>query len=261
MRMAGRAGVLLFLLALVPARASNPHALWQIVHGRCVPNQQRHRDPAPCAVVDAAGGFAVLKDIEGAEQFLLIPTARIRGIESPEVLRPGAANYFADAWAQVPLMEARLRRALPREDVALAVNSPFARSQDQLHIHIDCISPQVHDALARQLAEIGTGWTDLRVPLAGHHYRALRIPGRRLGPVDPFRLLAASLDDPASEMGRHTLVLVGAAFPEPGFILLDGRLDLLHLDRVFGEELQDHSCAIARGVTSAGSGAGEASLR
>lgn len=265
MRIAGGAGLLLLLLLLLvapaPVWASNPHALWEIVHRRCVPDEQRHHNPGPCAAVDLAGGFAVLKDIVGAEQFLLIPTARIRGIESPELLRPGAPNYFADAWAQLPFVEARLGRALPREDVSLAINSAFGRSQDQLHIHVDCISPQAHDALASQFPAIGAGWTELRTPLAGHPYRALRIPGERLGSVNPFRLLAASLDDPAAEMGRHTLVLVGARFPEPGFVLLDGRLDLLHLDRASGEELQDHSCAIARGVSSARPGAANAVIR
>ena len=56
-------------------------ALWTIVHDQCVPHEQRNGDPAPCALVDLSGGenpgYAVLKDINGATQFLLIPTMRI----------------------------------------------------------------------------------------------------------------------------------------------------------------------------------------
>jgi CDP-diacylglycerol pyrophosphatase len=67
-------------------------ALWTIVHDQCVPHEQRNGAPAPCALVDLSGGenpgYAVLKDINGATQFLLIPTMRITGIESPEVLEP-----------------------------------------------------------------------------------------------------------------------------------------------------------------------------
>src|ERR1700730_7340429 len=74
------------------AQASNPNVLWQIVHGHCVPDQQQHRDPMPCAEVDLAGGFAVLKDIAGASQFLLIPTTEIGGIEDPSLLAPLARN-------------------------------------------------------------------------------------------------------------------------------------------------------------------------
>lgn len=232
-----------FLLATASAHAANPNTLWQIVHQRCVPDEQASHKPAPCVVVDEADGYAVLKDLVGREQFLLIPTDRIEGIEAPALLRADTPNYFAEAWAQVPLVEARLHHPLPREDVALAINSAYGRSQDQLHIHIDCISPAAHDALAAQLGGIGTGWTELSTPLAGHRYRAMRIAGEQLGD-NPFRLLARSLPDPATQMGRHTLVLVGARLPEPGFILLDDHLDLLRLDRASGEELQDHSCAI-----------------
>src|ERR1700757_2680511 len=67
-------------------------ALWTIVHDQCVPHEQRASDPAPCALVDLSGGgdrgYVVLKDPVGATQFLLIPTARVTGIESPALLEP-----------------------------------------------------------------------------------------------------------------------------------------------------------------------------
>ncbi len=250
--MRGGGALAILLLLVAPARAANPDALWQIVSQGCVPDEQVNHKPAPCAVVDARGGYAVLKDRVGREQFLLIPTIRTEGIEAPALLRAGTPNYFAEAWTQVPLVEARLGHKLPREDVSLAINSAYGRSQNQLHIHIDCIAPAVHDALAAGMGGIGTSWTALRTKLAGHHYRAMRIPGERLG-ENPFGLLARSLADPARQMGRHTLVLVGARFPAlsrpgratgPGFILLDGQLDRLGFDQASGEELQDHSCAI-----------------
>jgi len=82
-------------------RAADPNALWNIVHGQCVPGERGHGDPSPCAKVDLsageAAGFAVLKDIKGATQFLLIPTRHISGIESRALLAPGATNYFAAA--------------------------------------------------------------------------------------------------------------------------------------------------------------------
>src|ERR1700723_2907276 len=87
------------------AQASNPNVLWQIVHEQCVPDEQQHGDPKPCAEVDLAGGFAVLKDIAGASQFLLIPTAEVGGIEDPSLHAPFARNYFADAWQWRSLVE------------------------------------------------------------------------------------------------------------------------------------------------------------
>ena len=79
------------------AQASNPNVLWQIVHDQCVPDEQQHGDPKPCAEVDLAGGYAVLKDIAGASQFLLIPTAEIGGIEDPALLAPLARTSTAFA--------------------------------------------------------------------------------------------------------------------------------------------------------------------
>ena len=246
-----------------PARAaSDPDALWRIVHGGCVPDQLAHHQPAPCARVDLAGGAAagsaVLKDRRGVSQYLLVPTARITGIESPLLLAPGAANYFAAAWAAAPLVGAALHRPLPRplprEDLALAINAETGRSQDQLHIHVDCIAPDVRAALDRAGPAIDGQWRPLPTALAGQRYRAIRLSGPALGGADPFRILAASLSQPAREMGRHTLVLVGDVQDgRPGFILLDGQASTLSwlawltlgIASGSGEALQDHACRIA----------------
>src|ERR1051325_9340828 len=136
------------LLPSVAARAFDPNALWKIVSGQCVPNQLAHGDPKPCVEVDlkdgAEHGYAVLKDLHGATQYLLIPTQRIVGIESPELLAPNAANYFADAWNARGFVEKALGHALPIDALGLAVNSKLARTQNQLHVHIDCVRPDVH---------------------------------------------------------------------------------------------------------------------
>ena len=65
----------------LPACAANPDALWQIVHNYCEPAALGADVQQKCVAVDPAAGFAVLKDINGDTQYLLIPTARIGGIE------------------------------------------------------------------------------------------------------------------------------------------------------------------------------------
>ena len=240
------------LAACAAAHAGDPDALWKIVSGLCVPNQQQHGEPAPCALVDlqggVAGGYVVLKDLEGATQYLVIPTARITGIEDPQLLQPGAPNYFADAWNERTYTEKAAGRPLPRDALSLAVNSSFGRSQNQLHIHIDCLRPSVQAALRRQAATIGDSWAPFPEALAGHRYRAMRVMGEALDGADPFKLLAARRPGAAAAMGEQTLVVAGALFAagRPGFILLNDRTDLARGDRAGGEELQDHSCAIAR---------------
>ena len=235
--------------AIVAARAADPDALWKIVHDRCVPDQQLNNDPAPCTAVSLAGGeakgHAILKDIRGATQFLLIPTGQITGIESPAILDPAAPNYFAAAWAARAQMERVLHHPLPREDISLAINSPQARTQEQLHIHIDCLQAGVVAQLHAEAAQIGPSWAPLPATLSGHPYRARWLSEAELAASDPFKLLQADVG--AAAMPQQTLVLAGAvsAQGQPGFILLADHVDPAINDRAGGEELQDHECAIA----------------
>lgn len=245
-----RAALLCALLLVPSAARADPSALWKIVSGQCVPHEQQARDPAPCSAVDISNGtdkgYALLKDQVGIGQFLLIPTTRISGIEDPAIRAPDATNYWDAAWRDRYFLEERLHSTLPRDAIALAVNSAFGRSQDQLHIHIDCIRADVHALLVQNLEQIGTGWTTQ--PLLGHRYRAMRIAQETPEGINPFQVLADSDPSAAADMAMHTLVLAGAVFADGsnGFVLLDDRAGLLSLDRASGEELQDHSCAIAR---------------
>ncbi|GLP78181.1 CDP-diacylglycerol diphosphatase [Mycobacterium antarcticum] len=224
--------------------AADASALWRIVDGQCVPNQVAHGNPAPCAEVDLDAESAVLKDLVGATQYLLIPTERSSGIEDPAILAPDAPNYFAAAWRARSFVDERAGVTLPRDWVSLAINSAFARSQDQLHIHVDCLSPDVHDALAAHAAAVGPAWAPFPVPLAGHRYDAVQVGGEDLD-VDPFDLLADGVPGARDDMAARTLVVVGtvAADGRPGFVILTDRADPAAGDLAEGEELQDHdSC-------------------
>ena len=245
------AALLAGFLSPVGGQAADPSALWKIVSGQCVPHEQAAHDPSPCAAVDLAQGidkgFVVLKDLNGVAQFLLIPTARIGGIEDPAILAPGAVNYWQAAWQAREFVEGRLQNRLPRDAVSLAINSRVGRTQNQLHIHIDCIRPDVQAVLRQNLDQIGTAWNMFPVKLNGNHYRTMRIGQESLDAVDPFRLLAESDERVAADMGMHTLVVVGATFPDggDGFVLLDDHADVMAGDFAAGERLQDHTCRIA----------------
>jgi len=240
------------MAAATAAHAADPDALWKITHDKCVPNEEQHGDPAPCALVDLEGGVAqgyvILKDLVGDTQYLLMPTAKITGIEDPVVLAPGTPNYFADAWKERHFTETAAKRDLPRDDLSLAVNSMYGRSQNQLHIHIDCIAPAVHDALQKNITAIGEKWAPFPEPLAGHRYGAIRVPSEDLDAANPFILLADRVPGARDAMSKETLVVIGENFPggKPGFVILAGEADPANGDHGSGEELQDHSCALAR---------------
>jgi CDP-diacylglycerol pyrophosphatase len=225
--------------------AANPDVLWHIVHDRCVPDQQANNAPAPCVMVDLADGYAVLKDLEGDTQFLVIPTAKVTGIEDPAILAPSAPNYFAAAWQSRDLVSQRAGQTLPREDFGLAINSAYGRSQNQLHIHIDCLRPDVVAAVRAYTANVGTAWAPFPVRLVGHPYLARLVGSDDLYDANPFTLLADGVPGARDEMGRWTLVAAPATVDgAPGFVLLADHVDLTIMDMAGGEELQDHACAI-----------------
>jgi CDP-diacylglycerol pyrophosphatase len=219
--------------------ADDPNALWQIVHDQCVPHDRQFATPLPCAAVDEAAGYAILKDRNGASQFLLIATARVSGIEDPAILAVGAPDYWIPAWRFTRLVEALVGHALPRESLSLAINSANHRTQNQFHIHLDCIRADVRDALRTHAARIGATWSPFPVPLAGHAYRAMRTPTLAQPGATPFQALA-SLADARWDMRAESLVAVGARFDngDTGFYLLETKEGP-------GEELQDHGCAVA----------------
>ncbi len=176
------------LLAL-PARADRM-ALWNIVHGQCAAHAEAGQGPAPCERIDLAKGddqgVALLKDRVGIAQFLAIPTRRVTGVEDPFVLDSAAPNYFAFAWAARDALAARLQRTLPRQDVSIAINSAFARSQDQLHLHLDCLDPDVAGRLAANLASLDDNWRPMAEPIKGRVYWARRVLSDDLSGVRPL---------------------------------------------------------------------------
>jgi CDP-diacylglycerol pyrophosphatase len=105
-----------FLVASSAAASGDRGALWRIAHEQCVPDEEAHHAPAPCVRVDLSGGidkgYVILKDRVGIAQFLLIPTRRIAGIESPDLLAPNAPNYWAAAWRNRTDVAAAAKRDL-----------------------------------------------------------------------------------------------------------------------------------------------------
>jgi CDP-diacylglycerol pyrophosphatase len=241
------AAAALLCAAAMPAMA-DPDALSKLVEGKCVPDQQANGKPAPCSAVDLDKHYAVLKDLAGASQYLLIPTDTVDGIESPAIEAASAPNYFEDAWEARRFMEKSLGRPVPRDVVGLAINSIKGRSQNQLHIHIDCVRTDVLATLAKDSPAIGAGWTVLPDPLVGHSYEAMHIAAADLSAVNPFALLADGQPAAKADMGDETLVAIAARLPDgtEGFDLLSDRVDLLHGNFGSGEELLDHDCAVLK---------------
>lgn len=246
----GAAAVACAALATLPATAANPDVLKHIVEGACVPTMQATGHPLPCRKVDLDRRFAVLKDIMGKTQYLVLPTDPIAGIEAPELLKPDAPNFWQFSWEARSFVEEAAGRTIPRDYIGLAINSVKGRSQNQLHIHIDCVRRDVIWTLKRYQTAIGADWKPMPAWLRGHRYLAMRIEGADLGKADPFKLLADKLPRARATMGDQTLVVIGATFKngKPGFYVLNDHAGATPGDQASGEELLDHSCAVLGGA-------------
>jgi CDP-diacylglycerol pyrophosphatase len=229
----------------IDARSANRDALRQIVEDECLVHWLRQNDPAPCESVSlsdaqhSSDGYAVLADIKGGAHFLLIPTTTVAGIESREVLEPQAPNYFAGAWQARDRLAAFLGHSLRRDEAGFAVNPQYARGQDQLHIHIECLGPELYSVLHAAVDRLHDAWSPIE--LAGRRYQGLRVMGEDLGDSNPFSLLAERMPAAKQDMGAYTLLLAGMQFKDgPGFIVLTGK------NLPGAENFLDSSCAVSK---------------
>jgi len=240
------------LLFSVAAHADSD-VLWRIVHNQCVPNLKQTGATAPCDRIELGQGeehgFTVLKDRKGVLQYLLIPTAKVTGIESPALLAADAPDYWGEAWTARSFMNQKRGSDVPREAVSLAINSVKGRSQNQLHIHISCVRADVRDLLAAKQGAIGNRWGVLPGGLSGHPYQVRRIDGSELAGVDPFRLLAADLPGAREKMGDYTMAVVASRFADgkDGFYVLAGKTDLAAgIEGAAEDDVQDHDCRVLK---------------
>lgn len=197
--------------------------------------------PGQCTSVDLAGHYAVLKDISGRSQHLLIPTERVTGIESPSVIEPNAPEYWADGWNERKAVEGSLKRTLAANQFGLEINSEYRRSQQQLHIHMDCMRVDITDALAAYRHETPGQWQ--WATLDGARYRIMRVTSLTHD-NNPFRIVAR--DHPGSqEMATQTILVTGAgpSTDEDGWLVVNSDLNM---DNGSGtaEGLLDHACRL-----------------
>ena len=220
--------------------------LWHVVQ-TCVAAHDITGLSFPCLNVDTADGidrgYAVLRAPFDKSHIIVSPTVRTIGIEADRLRGAGAPNYFADAWASRQYAREGLARSPERADLALAVNSRLGRSQDQLHIHVDCIRPTVKQKLADLAPTLAARrWTRITVMPRAPRYWALALPTADLAGLNLFDLVANGLAIAPEDMDDTTIVVVGTAGESPGFVVLARQRIQNTSDEAHGEALMDHSC-------------------
>jgi CDP-diacylglycerol pyrophosphatase len=213
-----------FLAPRSATAAAPPDALLKAMQN-CVAASKRGAGlPKGCELV-SPHGFVVLK--EAGKEHLFVPTAVIRGVEDPKVVAPNRP-YWLYAWVEAK----RYFRTRAVWQIGLAINSKFGRSQNQLHIHMVCMSKKVSDALHH--ARISSKWST--IVLGGHTYFVKHVTSLA-GSQDPFRLVFRKVHSKQHQMQYQTIVVTGA---KRGFYILN---DCARPgSRGHGEELLDRQC-------------------
>jgi CDP-diacylglycerol pyrophosphatase len=221
------------------------NGLWRVVHNICAPVSKVTGLALPCLAVDRDKGFATVSAPGDDAHIVVTPLVRVSGVESPALLQPDASNYWADAWSQRGWVSKGAGRELAWSELGMAINSRPARTQDQLHIHVACVRPDVRRAADEAARQHGgkAGWfnIDLR-PLRLERYRARLLKTEELD-RNIFAMVASDIPRARDYMALQTIALIGyedASFGR-GFILLDNSYGAA------AEGLLDPDCNMARG--------------
>lgn len=200
----------------------------------------------PCLGVDLGDktrpGTAILRAPGEPTHIIVLPTDTVAGLEAPALRGARGAAYWRAALAARHFVSDSLKGRVPVEEIGMAVNSARGRSQDQLHIHLDCMKPRVLAALRTHGHGIRGTFAPLPVALAGDRYFALRVPAAEAERFNPFAALHR-LPGRRPDLRETSFAALAtpAGDPEPGFYLLAYRAR-----RASAEDLMDHTCAASR---------------
>lgn len=246
-----RQTILFCLLALsATSTKAEPtrNVLWLALQ-TCILAKKTVGKPFPCLAVDLGNkdqpGTGVLRAPGQETHTVLMPTDPIVGLEAPELQQARGAAYLQKALSARRYVVDALRGRLAIEDVGLAVNSVGGRSQDQLHIHLDCVKPGVRLALRGHATQIGRHWAPMSIALQGRRFFALWVPADEVESFNPFAALSQL---PGRANLRETsLAVISAPLgdPRPGFFVLADRSPQAH-----AEMLLDHQCSIVSKTAS-----------
>ena len=139
--------------------AADPDSLWNSVQKICFA-------PTPGAECLSHGDDFIIFQTNGTpHHYLLIPATRITGVESPEFWDTAYPDWLAKAWRRRYVVAKRLGKGMVPQQIGIAINSRYARTQDQLHIHLNCIRDGIQTQLAMMVdgGKIDQDWKDISV--------------------------------------------------------------------------------------------------
>jgi CDP-diacylglycerol pyrophosphatase len=187
-----------------------------------------------CREYDAVNRYVIIHDNAPTkpEAYLLIPTAKVTGIDDRQIFKAPYLNLWANAWDQSERYPGWGDRR-----IALAINSAHSRTQDQLHVHISCIDARVARVLDEKQSD--APYT-VQLPPANNTY-TVTVRNDLTDKESPFWI--ARDVSPGEAMGDKSVAVVKSK--DAGRYLI---LTTMYKDGKGGsaEELLDERCGGAR---------------
>ena len=145
---------------------------------------------------------------------LVIPTARVTGIECKDILDPTKVlNLWRYAWA-----DASEHFGQKSEDIMLGINSKDGRSHNQLHIHLTGLNKDIRNQLDK-LTNVPTDlkkWNGSMYVLGAHAYRVVHVNSLD---NNPFNLLQDNVVKNFQDRFQQSMAVV-ADTKNGGFYLI-----------------------------------------
>lgn len=139
---------------------------------------------------------------------LVIPTARITGIECDQILNPkDVLNLWSAAWGKA---KEQFGKSLKPTEWMLGINSKFGRSHNQLHVHLTGVDKNIRTQLDK-LTNVPTDltkWNDSLYVLGDHAYRIVKVKSLE---TNPFTLLQDHVAQKFKDRFDQSLVVVADA--------------------------------------------------
>jgi CDP-diacylglycerol pyrophosphatase len=168
-------------------------ALWGVVRS-CVLAKSTVGLDFPCVEVDAdkdPSAVAILRPPMDDTHLLVVPLARISGLEDPQAIASPMVKVWSRAWDARRLLSTR---PVGWTVAGMALNAEHVRSQDQLHIHVDCLAESFIRDMSGHIERIGNNWTKLANSFGG--LWGMRVDGARTEDLNPVALASQGLPFP-----------------------------------------------------------------
>ena len=220
------------------AHSQNPNALWDIVHGQCVPDQTAAwRSKAVCGSKSDARRRRRICRFKGYPRRHAVPA------HPDGTLRRHRKRLASVAWRpSITLPTLGLRAVLSEKRSAvrcratalsLAINSNSRARRTSCISISTAFAPMSATCCVRERDRIGRHWAPLGVAARRASLsRTCASPERRSPDMIRSRSWPHGVPGARADMGHYTLVVAGMTFADhkPGFVILADRADPAHGD-------------------------------